>query len=229
MGTTIELTAPDGHTFSAYRAEPDGSPLGGVVVVQEIFGVNSHIRNVTDGYAAAGYVAVAPAVFDRLERDVELGYGEADIVRGRDLARGRLDPDLALTDIRTAAASISSAGRAGVVGYCWGGLMASLAAIDASDVFTAAVGYYGGGTPALADRLPKIPLLLHYGERDQHIPLADVELLRAAWAPTGLVTVHIYAADHGFNCDHRGSYDAAASALALERTLAFFAEHLAGG
>lgn len=225
MGTTINLTAADGHEFSAYRAEPDGTPIGGVVVVQEIFGVNSHIRSVVDGYAAAGYLAIAPAVFDRIERGVELGYTSEDMTVGLGFARGKLDPAHALADIRAAAEAASAAGKVGVVGYCWGGFMAATSAIKASDLFTAAVGYYGGGTPSLSDQHPQIPVMLHYGERDSMIPIPDVEALATAWSADD-VTVHFYAADHGFNCDQRGSYDADAAKLAYERTLAFFAAQL---
>ena len=225
MGTTTTLTSADGFHLGAYQATPAGTPKGGVVVIQEIFGVNSHIRSVVDGYAANGYTAIAPALFDRIKPGIELGYTEADVAEGIDLARGKTDIGKALDDARAAAASIASAGKTGVVGYCWGGLVTAMAAIRLNDVFSAASAYYGGGTPTLADQTPVVPMVMHYGEQDHAIPLADVEKLRAAWPG---VTFHIYAAGHGFNCDQRGSYDAAAAATAMERTLAFFGEHLAG-
>jgi carboxymethylenebutenolidase len=174
-------------------------------------------------------VAIAPALFDRVERGVELGYEADDIEIGRGIARGgKLDNDLSLQDVRAAAVAVAGAspnGKVGVVGYCWGGLLVARSAIESPDVFAAAVAYYGGGTPALADQQPTVPMMMHFGEHDHAIPLADVDVLRAAWPH---VTFHIYDAQHGFNCDHRGSYDAAAAELALERTLAFFAAHLAG-
>jgi carboxymethylenebutenolidase len=223
MGKHVTLTSADGFTLSAYQAEPTGTPKGGVVVVQEIFGVNGHIRSVVDRYASHGYRAIAPALFDRLEPGVELGYTEDDVVRGRDIARGKTDVDRAIDDTRAAAAAVASAGKVGVVGYCWGGLLVTIDAIRSADVFAAAVAYYGGGTPALADQHPVVPMMMHYGEHDHAIPLADVDKLRAAWPH---VTFHIYDAQHGFNCDHRASYDQASAQLAEERTLAFFAEHL---
>ena len=225
MGQTLTLTSADGFQLGAYRADPDGTPKGAVVVIQEIFGVNSHIRSVVDGYAAAGYVAIAPALFDRIEPGIELGYEGDDITKGIDLARGRTDTDKALDDVRAAAAQVAAAGKVGVVGYCWGGLLTALAAIRLGDVFAAGASYYGGGTPTLAGQTPVVPLVMHYGEQDHAIPLAEVETLRASWPA---VTFHIYEAGHGFNCEQRGSYDAAASALARERTLAFFGQHLAG-
>jgi carboxymethylenebutenolidase len=225
MGNTLTLTSSDGFQLGAYRADPTGAPKGAVVVIQEIFGVNSHIRSVVDRYASNGYVAIAPALFDRVRPGVELGYTEDDIAVGIDMARGKTDPAKALDDIRAAAAAVADTGKVGVVGYCWGGMLTALAAIDASDVFSAAAAYYGGGTPALADRTPVAPMVMHYGEHDHAIPLADVEKLQAAWP---VVTFHIYDAQHGFNCDQRGSYDAASSKLAEERTLAFFGEHLGG-
>ena len=225
MGTTTTLTSADGFQLGAYQATPAGTPKGGVVVIQEIFGVNSHIRSVVDGYAANGYTAIAPALFDRVERGVELGYTEGDIAIGIDIARGKTDLDKAIDDVRAAAAAIAPAGKAGVVGYCWGGLVTAVSAIRLGDVFSAASAYYGGGTPTLAGQTPVVPMIMHYGEEDHAIPLADVDTLRAAWPG---VTFHIYAAGHGFNCDQRGSHDAAAAASALERTLAFFGEHLAG-
>jgi carboxymethylenebutenolidase len=229
-GNSIQLTSGD-HTFGAYEAGPaDGTR--GLVVVQEIFGVNSHIRDVVDGYGAAGFHAVAPALFDRAEPGIELDYTQESIERGFKLARGGgIAQEDVVTDIVTAAQHLRAAGatKVGIVGYCWGGYLSTLASIDESDVFDAAVAYYGGGTPGLADsgRAPAIPLLMHFGETDHAIAVDDVRKLEHAWASTGLVEIHIYeGVGHGFNCDHRASYDAPAAALALERTLAFFAQHL---
>jgi carboxymethylenebutenolidase len=178
---------------------------------------------VVDRYAAAGYLAVAPALFDRIRPGIELGYEESDIAEGIDLARGKTDMGNAVADVRAAAAAVASAGKVGVVGYCWGGLLTAVSAIGSADLFAAASSYYGGGTPTLADQTPVVPMVMHYGEQDHAIPLEDVRKLEAAWPA---VTFHVYPAQHGFNCDQRGSYDAAAAALAEERTLAFFAQQL---
>jgi len=220
MGRMIELTASDGHRLSAYRADPAATPRGLVVIAQEIFGVNSHIRGVCDRYAAEGWTAVAPALFDRVERGVETGYQPADIERGRKLKdASRLDA--ALLDIAAARATEPGM-KAAVVGYCWGGLIA-WAAATRLDGFAAAVSYYGGGIGALAEETPRCPVMLHFGEKDHAIPLSDVEKLRQAHP--GL-PIHIYPAGHGFNCDQRGSYDRDSAEAAFERTRAFLAEHL---
>lgn len=220
MGQTISVTAEDGHQFDAYRADPNGAPRGGIIVVQEIFGVNHHIRAVADGYAAKGYVAVAPAYFDRLERNVELDYVADDIEKGRALVT-ELGWDGPVMDTRAAAALLrDEAGQAGCVGYCWGGTMAWLAA---SRIGLPSVGYYGGRTAELVDEKPTAPVMLHFGEHDDHIPLTDVDKIRAAHPD---VPIHVFPAGHGFNCDARGSYHAESAAAALELTLAFFAEHV---
>ena len=226
-----QLRAADGCTFGVYEALPEGEPKGGVVVIQEIFGVNAHIREVADSYAAAGYAALAPALFDRVERDVELGYDADGMSRGRSLAFGGLAREDALRDIQATVeeAGKHASGRVGIVGYCYGGLMTYLAACRLEGVGCAS-GYYGGGIAAEFDRddgakAPKCPLILHFGRLDAHIPMADVDRIKAA-LPT--VPVHVYDADHGFNCDHRASYHAASAALARQRTLALFKAHLLG-
>jgi carboxymethylenebutenolidase len=220
MGKAIELTASDGHRLAAYRADPAGTPKGLVVVAQEIFGVNSHIRGVADGFAAAGYVAVAPALFDRVERGVEIGYAPADIERGRDL-KAKAGLDQALLDV--AAARAAEPGLpAAVVGFCWGGLVA-WAAATRLDGLSAAVSYYGGGIGELAGEKPRCPVMLHFGEKDHAIPLSDVDKVRKAHPD---LPVHLYDAGHGFNCDQRGSYDKAAADLAQSRTLEFLGRHL---
>ncbi|KNZ33318.1 MAG: carboxymethylenebutenolidase [Methylibium sp. NZG] len=218
---TVSLTAADGHRFNAYVAQPAGTPRGALVVVQEIFGVNPHIRSVADGYAADGYLAIAPALFDRTERGIELGYSAADVTRGRSLkdASGNAKP---LLDIAAALAHVQHAGRTGIVGYCWGGLLSWLAACELSGL-AASVPYYGGGVPGQAALKPRCPVTAHFGERDSLIPIDTVQAFRKAQPA---ITVHTYAADHGFNCDQRGSFDATSAALARTRTLAFLREHV---
>jgi len=219
---SVELKAADGQRFPAYLARPSGPPKGALVVVQEIFGVNSHIRAVADGYAADGYLAIAPAVFERVEPGVELGYTDADIARGRTLRTSAGD-DNALVDIAAAIAHVDQGLKVGIVGYCWGGLLSWLAACKL-DGLSAAVVYYGGGVPGQAALSPRCPVLAHFGERDAAIP---VDTVRAFGAAHPEVELHLYDAGHGFNCDQRGSYDAASAARARERTLAFLARHLA--
>ena len=220
MGDTINIGTTGTQCISAYLARPQGTPKGGIVVVQEIFGVNPHIRSVVDGYAEAGYTAIAPAVFDHLETGVELCYDQAGRQKGIALI-SELGFERALEDVASAAEAIRSAGRIGVVGYCWGGSVAYLAAIKLG---LPAVSYYGGRNTQFAGLRAKAPLLFHYGLKDAHISGADREQVRTANPDAGF---HVYDADHGFNCDARGSYDATAARLARERTLAFFAKHLA--
>lgn len=221
MGELITIGTAGTQCISAYLARPAGKPKGGIVVVQEIFGVNAHIRRVTDGYAEAGYVAIAPAVFDHLETGVELAYDEAGMKKGIALI-GELGMDKALADVASAAEAISSAGKIGVVGFCWGGSIAYLAAIKLG---LPAASYYGGRNASLVGTPAKAPLIFHYGLRDAHIGTEDREKVRAANPDA---EYYEYDADHGFNCDARASYDPAAATLARERTLGFFARHLAG-
>jgi carboxymethylenebutenolidase len=221
MGKMIELTASDGHKFGAYRADPAGKPKGAIVVIQEIFGVNHHMKHVTDDFAAKGYVAICPALFDRTKRDVELGYDQAAIAAGREL-RGAVGDEGPLRDIQASIDAVKSIGKVGTVGYCWGGTLAFLSATRLSGI-VAAVGYYGGGIAAAAGEKPKVPTMLHFGDKDQSIPMTDVEKVKAARKD---VTIYVYSAGHGFSCDERGSYDAAASKIALDRTLSFFAEYV---
>jgi len=221
MGQAIELTAADGFKLAAYRADPAGNARGALVVAQEIFGVNSHIKSVCDGFAADGYVAIAPALFDRYERGVDIGYTPADIAKGREL-KGKTTIDAALRDVAAARDAVSSSGKVGVVGYCWGGYVAWMTASRLPG-FACAIPYYGGGMLEASGEEPKCPLIAHFGERDANIPVAGVRELAAAHPEA---QVYIYAADHGFNCDQRGSYDAAAAKLARERTLAFLQRHV---
>ena len=223
MGENIRLTAADGFELGAYRARPDGAVKGGVVVVQEIFGVNVHIRSVCDRYAAAGYLAVAPAIYDRIERDVQVGYEPDDIARGRDI-RAKADMANVISDVTAAAEAAAEGGKVGIVGYCWGGLIVYLAACRLGDKFACASGYYGGGIVSYLDETPAVPLMLHFGSLDASIPLAEVERIDETHRD---VAIHVYVgADHGFNCDRRSQYNAEAAAQALERTLGLFAEHL---
>lgn len=226
MGQFIDLSAKDGFTFPAYVAEPAGTPKGAVVVLQEIFGVNSHIRAVADGYAAAGYLAVAPSTFHRVKAGVELGYTEADMNAGFGLktAVEALPGPGVLQDIQAAVDYAAKAGKVGIVGYCWGGLLTWRAAAQVSGL-AAAVPYYGGGmtTPEESALQPRVPVLAHFGNNDHWIPLPTVDDFRKAHPA---VEVHVYECGHGFNCDQRGSYNAEAAKLAKERSLAFFAKHV---
>ncbi|MFC5608773.1 dienelactone hydrolase family protein [Variovorax soli] len=226
MGQFIELRAKDGFAFPAYVAEPVGTPKGAVVVVQEIFGVNSHIRSVADGYAADGYLAVAPATFHRVKQDVEMGYTEEDMKAGFALkmAVEALPAPGVMQDLQAAVDYAAKAGKVGIVGYCWGGLLTWRAASSLTGL-AAAVPYYGGGmtTPEEVARQPKVPVLAHFGNKDHWIPVESVQAFEKAHPE---VVVHMYAADHGFNCDQRGSYKAEAASVARERTLAFFQKHL---
>lgn len=229
MSETVQLRAADGVDCPAYVARPAGKPLAAVVVLQEIFGLNSHIRAVADGYAQQGYLAVAPALFQRVQPGIELGYGPHDIEQGRRLkaAVEALPAPGVMADIAAAIAhgAAGSGGRVGVVGYCWGGLLVWRSACTLSGL-SAAVAYYGGGMTgdAEAARKPACPVLCHFGEQDHAIAIEGV---RAFQKLQSQVEVQIYNAGHGFNCDQRGSYDAAAAATARERSLAFFARHLA--
>ena len=221
MGRMIELAAADGFTLSAYRADPPGTPRGGLVVAQEIFGVNSHIRSVCDGFAADGYVTIAPALFDRYRRGFELGYSAEDIVTGREF-KARAELDATLRDIAAARDAVASAGRVAVTGYCWGGYIAWMAASRLPG-FAGSIPFYGGGMLDATDERPRCPVMAHFGERDPILPVDGVRKLAAAHPDA---QVFIYAADHGFNCDQRGSYDAAAAKLARERTLEFLRRHV---
>jgi carboxymethylenebutenolidase len=227
MGQFVNLQAPDGQQIPAYVAEPAGRPKAGVVVVPEIFGVNSHIRSVADGYAAEGYLAVAPSTFHRVKPNVELGYQQEDMDAGFALkgAVEALPAPGVQQDLQAAVDHAARAGKVGIVGYCWGGLLTWRAASQLKGL-SAAVPYYGGGmtTPEEIARRPKVPVMAHFGDQDRWIPLETVEAFKQAHPE---VEVHIYRANHGFNCDQRGSYDAEAAKLARERTQAFFARHLA--
>lgn len=220
MGQMIELTAADGHKLAAYKAGPDNA-TSGLVVIQEIFGVNSHIREVCDRFAAAGFAVVAPAMFDRTQTGVELGYTPDDVQAGIAL-RAKISDEAALLDVKAAAAALQGK-KIGIIGYCWGGTLAWVGASQ-TDLFAAAVGWYGGGIPGMKDAELHAPVQLHFGETDHGIPLDGVEAVKQAHPE---IEVHVYpGAGHGFGCDQRGSYDAAAYAKAQERSLAFLHAHL---
>ena len=216
----LQLRAADGHTFSAYLAKPEGAARGGVVVVQEVYGVTGHIERVSDQYAAQGYLAVAPALFDRQQRGVNLPYDADGLAKGLGYAQ-KADRAGLIADLSAAVDVVAHAGPVGMVGYCWGGAVVYLAGCKTN--IAAGVVYYGGGITRLLDDTPRCPMLFHFGEKDTHIPLTDVEKIRTAF-PQG--EYHLYAAGHGFNCPARDSFNAAAAHLALKRTLDFFRKHL---
>jgi len=222
VSETIRLKASDGFELSAYVAKPSDTPKGGLVVVQEIFGVNGHICRVTDGFARDGFLAIAPALFDRIEPGIELGYTPKDIERGLQL-KSISPAENALQDIEAARAAVASVGSVGVIGYCWGGFLAWISATRLPG-FSAAVSYYGGGIGSVAEEQPKCPVLMHFGARDHAIPLADVDKVRAAHKQG--VEIHLYPSGHGFNCDERESFDPDSARVARERTLRFLEAHL---
>ncbi len=213
MGHNIELTAADGHRLSAYRAEPAGTARGGIVVIQEIFGVTRHIRDVADQYAGAGYVAIAPALFDRVERDVDVPYTDIQAAVGYMKA---MVLDKVMLDVQAAVEQAGAAGKVGVVGYCWGGTLSYLAAARLK--IAAAVAYYGGGINTHLAEKPRVPVLFHFGEKDTHIPLTAIEDIKAAY-PQGIY--YLYPAEHGFNCTDRASFEPSSAKLAFERSLEF--------
>lgn len=221
MGDFTTLMARDGHEFQAYLAAPPGHPRGAVVVIQEIFGVNGHIRSVTDGFAAEGYTAIAPALFDRIRRGIELGYSDSDKDEGRGYMQ-QLKPEQTLKDLAAAVAVVKHSGRIATVGYCWGGALSYRAACELP--IACAVVYYGN--PRDTTKTPKCPVMYHFGSADKSIPLTEVDRLRAAHSQ-GIFYVY-EGAGHGFNCDLRPSYDAAAATLARQRTLEFLASRLTG-
>ena len=222
MGSMIELQAADGHKLAAYRAEPAGKARGAVVVIQEIFGVNSHIKGVADGYARDGWLVIAPAMFDRAQRGYDTGYTQPEIQAGIAVMQ-KLDWKQTLLDVDAAIAEAKQAGKVGIVGYCWGGTVAWVAAARTAGLACAAP-YYGGGMPGFITDKPKVPTMCHFGELDQSPTLEQSKAIAKAHPE---ITAHFYAgAGHGFNCDQRGSYNAEASKLARQRTVEFFRKHL---
>lgn len=221
MGHDITLTASDGFQLGGYRAEP-AKAKGAIVVIQEIFGVNHHIRNVCDRVAAEGYIAVAPSIFDRVERNFQSGYSPDEIAVARKFVANPDWPAF-MRDTQAAIDSVKGNGPIGITGFCLGGSVSFAAASELSGL-RAAVGYYGGAVVRFADKTPTVPTMLHFGEKDSGIPLSDVDTIRAKRPD---VEVHVYpGAQHGFSCDERASYDKPSADLAWQRTFAFFAKHL---
>ncbi len=221
MGQDIKLTASDGHTYDAYRADPEGDVKGGLVLIQEIFGVNKHIREVADEWAGAGYAVIAPALFDRAESGVVLGYGEEDRQKGME-TRGKVEWDDTVKDSVACADALGDAGKVGIIGYCFGGTVAWLGACSGS--FAAASCYYGGGIGNFLDKDATCPVMMNFGEADQGIPMETVDKIKAA-KPDAIV--HTYeGAGHGFICDERPSFNQAATDLARTRSREFFGQHL---
>jgi carboxymethylenebutenolidase len=234
MSEWVKLTASDGHELSAYVAKPEGEPIGALVVIQEIFGVNEHIRSVADGYAKDGFLAIAPALFDRFEKGVELKYDGSDMQRAFGLY-GQLKPELALKDVAAAFHYVKTEGKdAGVIGYCYGGFMSWLSATRGETEKmqpACTVGYYAGGIGNVATEEPSCPVMLHFGGKDTHIGPEQIEAVRAAHGSHDdgkEVTIFVYDdAEHGFNCDMRGSFNPEAAKLARERSLAFLKANIA--
>jgi carboxymethylenebutenolidase len=218
----LKLTTSDNHTLGAYRADPSGKPKGGLVVIQEIFGVNHHIREMCDRFAASGYAAIAPQVFDRFARDFESGYTPDEIAHARSYL-GNLNFDLMMKDIEASVANLKGIGPIGIVGYCMGGTAAFLAACRVSGL-SAAVAYYGGMIGNFADEKPKCPLQMHFGEKDEGIPLTTVEEIKKKQPQAETYTYPD--APHGFSCDERASFRKDASDLAWQRTTEFFAKNM---
>ena len=224
MSASIDIIASDGHRLSAYVARPEGAAVGALVMLQEFFGVNAHIRAMADQYAKDGFHTIAPAIFDRVERGVELGYDDAGIQKGREL-RARLDMEQTMRDVQAAIDAVSSEGPVATLGYCWGGSLAYLAAARLTKV-VCAVGYYGAQIAGHVDETLHGPVLLHFAEHDEYIPLADVETIRAAHPE---IEMYLYpGTEHGFSCNDRRFYEPKSAALARERSLAFLSRHARG-
>lgn len=222
MGQHIKLTASDGFQLGFYRADPAGTPKAAVVVIQEIFGVNHHIRAICDRLAGAGYVAIAPSIFDRIEPNFQCGYSPDEVAVARKFVA---NPDWAamLRDTQAAIDTARNVGPVGIVGFCLGGSVAYAAATKLTGL-SAAIGYYGGAIVRFAGDKPKVPTQLHFGEKDAGIPRADIETIRNKRPD---VEIHTYpGAQHGFNCDERASYDKASADIAWPRSLGFLARHL---
>jgi carboxymethylenebutenolidase len=217
----IVLHAGDGHALTAYVARPEGPASAGLVVLHEIFGVNAHIREVCDRYAARGFCVVAPALFDRAQVGAELGYDEQAVRRGREL-RSAIDLESTLLDVQAAIEFARTAGAVAVVGYCWGGTLAFLAATRLHGL-ASAISYYGAQTTPFAGETIRVPVLMHFGEHDPRIPVSDIDLIRRH---NPGIEMHTFPADHGFNCDHRKEWHAESAQRALELTLAFIDRHV---
>ena len=222
MGQTITLKAADGHVLDAYRADPEGTPRGGLVVIQEIFGINSQIRYTVDHFASQGYLAIAPALFDRVEKGVDLGYNENDFAKGRE-TRGKITDDWITADIGSAVREASSAGKVGVIGFCFGGYATFVAACTVDGV-AAAMPFYGGGIAArVGDLTPRCPTQFHFGDKDAAIPLDDLQKIKDALQDCPL---YVYDdAAHGFTCHDRDSYNPGATERSYARAMAWMDQH----
>lgn len=221
MRETVTLTAADGHRLPAYRATPDGPARGQLLVLQEFFGLNDHIRSVADRYAALGFGTIVPGLSDRAEPGAEFGYDAQGIAAGHAL-RAKIPFEQSLLDARAAIDVVKPHGRVGVVGFCWGGSLAFFAATRLADI-VCAVGYYGSQIVPGVHEVPRVPLMLHFGDNDASIPLGDVETIRRARPE---VAIHVYPGKHGFNCDARANFVPASSQVAFGRTLEFLARHV---
>jgi carboxymethylenebutenolidase len=215
---TVVLSTEDGHSLDAYVAHPEGAPKGGIVVIQEIFGLTGHIRSMTEQFAAAGYLTIAPAMFDRVNKNTVLDYVDFDTARE---TMAKLDRDQSVLDMKAATEYAASAGKVGIIGFCWGGAMADLAGCN--DLASAAVSYYGRMTVEWLDLHPTCPMLYHYGEIDKLIPMETIEKIQRK--RSGHVRIW-GSADHGFCCEERPAFHKQAARDSMELTLQFFAEHL---
>jgi carboxymethylenebutenolidase len=223
LGKHLSLVASDSFNLGAYRADPSGAAKGGIVVIQEIFGVNHHIRAVCDHLAGMGYAAIAPALFDRQQPNFECGYSPDEIANARKFVA---NPDWGamMRDVAAAIDEAKKSGPAAIIGFCMGGTIAFLAAAKLNGL-SATIGYYGGQIAKNADEKPKVPVQLHFGEKDASIPMSDLEIIKAK--RSGDCEIHLYPdAQHGFHCDERGSYNEAAAKLAWQRSTAFLEKHL---
>jgi carboxymethylenebutenolidase len=221
MKSTITLTASDAHMLSAYHTTPDGRPRGQLVVLQEFFGLNDHIRSVADRFAALGFAAIVPGLSDRAEPGAEFGYDSAGIAAGHAL-RAKIPIEKSLLDVQAAIDLVRAHGKVGVVGYCWGGSLAFFAAARLQGI-VCAVGYYGSQIIGGVHEVPRVPTMLHFGDTDASIPLSDVETIRRARPE---VAIYVYAGKHGFNCDARANYVPASAQIAFGRTLEFLWKHI---
>ncbi len=221
MGKHLSLTTTDNHTLGAYRADPAGTPKGAIVVAQEIFGVNNHIRNVCDRLAAQGYVAIAPALFDRFEHDFQSGYSPEEVAHARQFI-AKIDWDKMLLDVQAGIDNVKSVGPVAVIGFCMGGSVAFLSAARLNGL-SAAVAFYGGAIVKFADEKPNCPVQMHFGETDASIPMSDVEIVKQKRKDA---EIHVYPAGHGFCCDERASYDDASAKLAWQRTYDFLSRNM---
>lgn len=219
MSEFVQLNASDGHTLGAYVSLPNGSPKAGIVILQEIFGVNSHIQAVADQYAAEGYATIAPSLFDRVEPKLDIPY--SDIPKGLEYLQ-KLQPEQTVLDVKAAIEWAKQYGSTGIVGYCWGGTLAHLA--SANGLVDAAVSYYGGHIINMIDKVPSAPIIYHFGDSDTHIPADVIDKIRSAFPDREVYTY--VGAGHGFNCDMRDDFNPEAANLAKKRTLEFLNQSL---